>query len=59
MEQPTEESVRKQIAELRERRDASTDKTEREDLADVIQSIAMGWQFREAAAESAVGGSTS
>jgi hypothetical protein len=47
MEQPTTESVRKQIAELKARRNASTDESEREDLGEAIQSIAMGWQLRQ------------
>ena len=44
-------SVRERIAKLRERRDASTDETEREDLGEAIQSLAMGWQVRQSAGE--------
>ena len=42
------ESVRDQIAELKSRRDVTTDETEREELGEAIQSMAMGWQFRNA-----------
>lgn len=42
------ESVLNQIAELKSRRDVTTDEAEREDLGEAIQSMAMGWQFRNA-----------
>lgn len=48
---PTTESVRAQIEALKARRAASTDADEREDLADAISAIALGWQFREILAE--------
>jgi hypothetical protein len=47
MEQPSTESVREQIAELKARQDASTNESEREELGEAIQSIAMGWQLRQ------------
>ena len=47
MEQPSTESVREQIAELKARRDASTNESEREELGEAIQSIAMGWQLHQ------------
>lgn len=49
MEQPSTESVREQIAELKAKRNASTNESEREELAEAIQSLAMGWQLRQAA----------
>jgi hypothetical protein len=47
MEQSTTESVREQIAELKARRNSSTNESEREELGEAIQSLAMGWQLRQ------------
>ncbi len=46
---PDTARVREQIAKLKARRNASTSESEREELAEAIQSLAMGWQFRQAA----------
>ena len=42
------ESFKRRIADLKARRDAAADPTEREELEDAISSLAMAWQFNNA-----------